>query len=122
MTGLVHETAVLEGRWASDNRGLDIILNGVSLSFDTGTNGFGTWSEGAEGFSITSGFASGLNTLDFVVRNALGNPPGPTATGLRVEFTNNSATAVPLPPALPLMLGGLAALWVVRRRADRHAG
>jgi hypothetical protein len=82
-------TAEIRGRWAMDNYGLDIKLNGVSLGISNNT-GFATYST----FGITSGFVAGSNTLDFVISNA--PPPGPSA--LRVELYG---VAKPLPPSAP---------------------
>ena len=46
--------------------------------------------DSATNFSISSGFAAGLNTLDFVVNNA-GSSPNPT--GLRVEISGTANAA-----------------------------
>ena len=56
-------TAVLTGRWSSDNSGVDILLNGVSQGLANDGN-FGGFSPQ---FEIRSGFVDGLNTLAFVV-------------------------------------------------------
>ncbi|MBX9680286.1 MAG: Ig domain-containing protein [Gemmataceae bacterium] len=81
---------VLRGIWSADNQGVDILLNGVS----TGISHFGnstpsgivgyTWTSP---FTLTQGFVTGLNTLDFVIRNdALAtNDPTFNPTGLRVD-------------------------------------
>ncbi len=79
LTGLDPATAVVNGRWATDNDGLDILLNGLSTGNQVllGFN-FGAFAP----FTITNGFVPGSNTLDFVVHQA----GAATPTGLRVEW------------------------------------
>ena len=102
-------TAILNGGWAMDNNGLDILLNGVSVGLTA--SGFA----GLTGFSITNGyvhpgldtngnpititntFVSGLNTLECVISNAPATG-GPNPTGLRIEARG---IALPLPPTAP---------------------
>ena len=81
---------MLRGIWSADNQGVDIRLNGVSTgirhlgdSTPSGIVGF-TWTSP---FILTQGFVTGLNTLDFVIRNdALStNDPTFNPTGLRVD-------------------------------------
>jgi uncharacterized repeat protein (TIGR01451 family) len=75
-------TAVISGQLSSDNEA-QIILNGSPTSVTTGVNDFGAFTP----FVITSGFVSGVNTLDFRVRNrAFSKDGSETATGLRVEM------------------------------------
>ena len=69
---------------------------------------------GWSGFSATSGFHAGVNTLDFVVTNFAQNGGNPA--GLRVEFDSSSVTAVPEPETYAMLLGGLAVLGLVKRR------
>lgn len=108
LTGFNPSTAAITGGWTSDNDGVQILLNGV----DTGTpfTSFTQFAVGFAPFSISSGFQSGLNTLDFIIDNG----GGPTA--LRVEMTGTAdATSVP-EPATMLFLGfGLVGLAGARR-------
>jgi len=100
-------TASFSGRWATDNAG-DVFLNGGSSLGASG--GFAGWST----FSASSGFVSGLNTLDFRVTNfAFG---GPNPTGLRVEFLSSSVNAIPEPETYALLLAGLGLLGFAARR------
>ena len=83
LTGLDPGSASITGQWATDNGGL-IKLNGNSTGQTTGIEEFG----GFTPFSISTGFVSGVNTLDFVVNNY----PGPdfNPTGLRVELSGTA--------------------------------
>jgi|APLak6261658528_1056013.scaffolds.fasta_scaffold04819_1 hypothetical protein len=101
LTGFDSKTASITGGWTTDNNGLDILINGISLVvFTTAPTSF---ESGFSAFSITSGFLPGTNTLDFVVNNV----DGPTA--LRVEVTG-TASPVPVPAAVWLFGSGLLVL------------
>ncbi|MCA9217145.1 MAG: PEP-CTERM sorting domain-containing protein [Planctomycetales bacterium] len=93
---------VIDGQWASDNSGQDILLNGESLGF-VNTAQFG----GFTPFTLDFGFVNGLNTLDFVINNGANedNPDGPT--GVRVEFDGNGTAAPPPPPPHPHAIASL---------------
>ena len=114
LTGYVASSALIIGQWATDNSGWDILINnqgtGQSASSFTG------WTS----FSIDPAkLVNGLNTLTFVVLNldqATGNP-----TGLRVEFTTATASAVPLPAPLLLFATGLGVVGLYSRRKKRKA-
>ncbi len=107
LTGYNAASAYFTGRVAADNS-VVVKLNNQEIS---SVSGFTSWSD----FSASSGFQSGLNTLDFVVTNwaqSSGNP-----TGLRVEFASSDvAAAVPEPETYAMLLAGIALLGVVVRR------
>ena len=109
LTGFNPLTASIKGGWSSDNDGVKILLNGV----DTGNpaTNFAQFSIGFAPFSISGGFKSGWNTLDFIVNNG----GGPTA--LRVDMLG-TARAVPEPSSFALLgLGGISlAVGAYRRR------
>ena len=109
-------TAVLNGKWSTDNTGLDIFLNGVSTGNTSA--GFGAFTS----FSLTSGFVAGLNTLDFRVQD-VGVISALAVTDLvgRAELSTPPTNVVPEPSAVALMTAGLAALGVVARRRKRQA-
>lgn len=95
---------VISGLWGTDDPGLDILINGSS----TGQTSAGFTS--LVGFSVTSGFNVGLNTLDFLLANTGGGP-----TGLRVDHIRGTYD-IPEPASLllaALSMGGL----FMRRRA-----
>jgi hypothetical protein len=95
LTGLDPTTAVITGRWTSDNAGTDIRLNGVStgITFD---GNFGTFSVP---FTINNGFAATSNYLDFVVNNA-STTANPTA--FRAEISGTAELLAPpgTPPSI----------------------
>ena len=108
LTGFMPATASITGRWATDNQGLDILINGVS----TGQTapGFTSWTN----FSISTGFQTGVNTLAFVMKDV------GVISGFRAEFLSSSVdpvAAVPVPAALPLLVTALGGLFALRRRA-----
>jgi hypothetical protein len=110
LTGFNPSTASIMGGWTTDNDGLDILINGTSLGF---TTPFTAFASGFFAFSVTSGFVSGVNTLDFVVSNG----GGPTA--LRVEATGTASPAtspVPIPAAAWLFGSALLGLTGISRR------
>jgi hypothetical protein len=87
LTGFNPATARLTGRWATDNSGVDILINGVSTG-QANTGGFDRWT----GFRINSGFVAGTNRLTFIVQNGLvGSPAGNDPTGLRAEVWGSAA-------------------------------
>ena len=92
LTGLEPGTAVISGKWTSDNSGPSVLLNGVN----TGLSGDGNFPALGNAFTITNGFIDGVNTLEFVVNNA---PPGVNPTGFRCELSG-TADAQP-PPGTP---------------------
>jgi hypothetical protein len=98
------------GQWSFDNPGVDIYLNGVATG--NGDNGgqFTTWHP----FSFSGAGLAGMNTIDFVVDN-LGGP-----TGLRVEFSQATATPLPAPiwAGLVLLGGTAGSHWYRRPKAN----
>lgn len=83
LTGLDPASAIVTGRWSSDNAGVGILLNGIA----TGITFDGSFAVFSPNWTLTNGFVEGMNTLDFVVTNV-----GVGYTGLRVEV---SGTALP---------------------------
>jgi hypothetical protein len=114
LTGFDPTTAVIIGRWMSDNNGLDIRVNGNGTG---NTTLFDSFTRGFANFTLDDYFVSGINTIDFVVMNgsAFVNP-----TGLRVEMTG---TALPVPePGTWAMVAiglGLVGLGTSRRQRRR---
>jgi len=115
LAGFDSTTASIAGQWAVDDIGQDIKVNGVSTGQITGSgisqSNFNTF----HSFTINSGFAAGINTLDFLVLNDPNNF-GLNPTGLRVEFLSATASPVPVPVAAWLFGSGLMGLAAVARR------
>jgi hypothetical protein len=83
----------IAGLWASDNDGLDIRLNGISLGVsNSSARTFGSLAA----FSITNGFVAGSNVLDFVITNL--PPAGPTA--FRAELSGFGKPLVGVAPQI----------------------
>ncbi|MDH7503754.1 MAG: immunoglobulin domain-containing protein [Verrucomicrobiota bacterium] len=98
LTGFDPAKAKITGRWTSDNNGVDMVLNGVSLGLGQGGN-FGIFYD----FAIDYGFVDGVNTLDFVVSNA-GDAVNPI--GLRVEMVGTVEIAGEPPRVVVAPVGG----------------
>lgn len=92
LTGLDPATAVVSGQWATDNRGIDILINGAGTG-QANTSQFAAWTS----FQITNGFVRGTNFLTFVVNNGEGETPPDGPSGLRVEMTGKASEAPPIP-------------------------
>jgi hypothetical protein len=119
-----HDTASITGLWSSDNAGLDILINGLSTG---NTVPYGNPCDQAGysyyylcPFSITFGFESGLNTLDFVVNNE------GDITGLHVQMTGfYDLKPIPEPSTLGLVCIGILGLigsgWRRGRRGYRDS-
>jgi N-acetylneuraminic acid mutarotase len=119
LTGFDPISAFLAGAWEADNAGVDVLINGKSTGI--------TWSIESNGFSrfvISSGFQSGINTLDFVVNNTpnLRGWPNPAInpSGLRVELgcvaepvDSFRSTVTEAPTSIPV--GGTAKVTLTTR-------
>ena len=106
LTGFDLATVVIEGAWGTDNTGIGIFLNGASLGIalpGAPTLNF----EVLHDFAITSGFVSGVNTLDFVVQDV------GSVAAFRAELSGTAE--VPEPAGLALLGLGLLGLGLRRR-------
>jgi hypothetical protein len=99
---------VINGLWATDDWGTDILINGNS----TGQVSAGFTS--LVPFAVTSGFQPGPNSLDFLVTNA-GGP-----TGLRVDGIRGKFDLIPEPATFLLAAG--SGLLLIGRRIARRSG
>ncbi|MEQ8847784.1 hypothetical protein [Botrimarina sp.] len=101
-------SVAISGDWGTDNGGLDILINSVS----TGQTSVGFTSLTA--FSVTSGFQTGINTLQFVLNNATNANNSDNPTGLRVDNISGMYDVIPEPTSL-LAWAGLAGCVFLRR-------
>ena len=87
LTGFNPASARITGRWAADNRGQSVILNGTPLAVPAPSS-FDSWAA----FNINSGFISGMNTLQFVIFNDadVTQPQGQNPGGIRVELAGTA--------------------------------
>jgi hypothetical protein len=100
LAGFDPTTVFITGRWATDNDA-DLLLNGLPTGIVNSGN-FDTLTP----FRLDAGFLSGINKLQFKVRN-----PELGYTGLRVEDLRGGArtgTAVDDPRVVTQPVGGLA--------------
>ncbi len=116
-------SVIIGGSWAADDVGTDIIINGASTLPAVLPS-----LAALVGFSVTSDFIIGLNTLDFRLLNSefTGNNP----TGLRVEGISGTfaltqisepgepGQQVPEPGTLALIGIGLLGIGLARRRKN----
>lgn len=91
LTNRDPKTVVILGRWATDNTGRDIQVNGVSSGVPENTAQFAAWTPFAI-YGTNVNFVAGTNTIDFIVDNqdVIGY------TGLRAEIHSN----VKIPPGV----------------------
>lgn len=80
LTGLNPSTAIIRGKWSSDNNTVSILLNGLSTGYSSGQS---YTEQPTNSFYLTGPFLAGVNTLDFLVNNG-----GNTPAGVRVELTS----------------------------------
>lgn len=113
LTGLDPTSATVQGQWATDNDS-EIFLNGVNTGNTRGLWGFTTLLD----FTLSSGFVSGINTLEFRVINVPStalNPTGLLVANLHGETT--TATVAETGPGLWLIASLLFASALPRRTA-----
>jgi hypothetical protein len=111
LTGYDPSSSVITGRWASNDLGLDMVVNGHSTG------------QTANPFTFTDfvidpkTLVSGMNVLDLPVR-----VEGPNPDGIQVQFTQATANTVPEPSSMFMLGAGLAWLIVRRFSSTRRAG
>jgi hypothetical protein len=111
LSGLIASTASITGKLSADDQVVGVELNGVLVvpAITTPDQSYTT----LQSFSITSGFVSGTNTLEFLTSNNHG-----IVTGFIADMTG-TATAVPEPTSLAMLLTGACGLLTFRRLFKR---
>lgn len=110
LTDLDPMTATISGQWSTDNTGV-ILLNGI----ETGNISSSEYSfRVLHDFSISDGFISGTNTLEFVVTNI--PAPSTNPTGLLVANIIGDASEVPVPSSVWLLGSCLISIAAVRSK------
>lgn len=124
LTGYNPATANLQFQWAADDSGEGYASRGTWVpKFSLNGGSLIPWGSGPTyGYgsvvNLTSGFISGLNTINFYVE---GNGVTDGFALRTISFTA-SPSSVPLPAALPLMLTGLGVFsFASRRRRNERA-
>ena len=109
--GFDPTTASISGLFAADNHVTATKINGTTVVGAT-TDTFDFYTP----FSIISGFVSGVNTLDFIVKDD--GPP----SSLRVDSLTGSvspSSGAPEPASISLLAGGVVLLGLGRRAARK---
>ncbi len=117
-------SVTLDGRWAVDNSGTGVFLDGnliagSSIAYGTpGNYGFDHWTN----FFTSSILSAGNHTLEFRTVNGNGGIDTSGPGGMRAEFLANTSIVptVPLPPVLGLFAIGLPFVGFVRRRLAKR--
>ncbi len=107
LTGFDLASVRITGTWATDNGGVDILVNGTSVGI-ANTSQFVALSA----FQLTSAnasFSAGVNTLEFRVNNA---DPVAGYTGLRVDGLQGFGKVLPAtPPHIALAPANTSIAW-----------
>jgi hypothetical protein len=112
LTGFDPSSIEVTGEFATDNSGIDILVNGVASGV-INTTQFSAYTP----FRLTNGFKTGANTIDFIVNNA---PASNNPTGLRVE--NMRAGGLPAAAVPVLTITRSSATEVTLSWPDPSAG
>lgn len=111
ISDIAPDLVTITGQWATDDRGLDILVNGLSTG--NTVSGFNS----LRNFTLDQHFIAGANTLDFIMRDDL------TPLAFRVEGITATESAplaaVPEPASWAMMVGGFGLVGGALRRRSR---
>jgi hypothetical protein len=108
LTGIDPSTFLITGQWAVDDAAY-VLVN----EQPTGLVNTGGWSQFSP-LSISAGFISGVNTLDFIVSNI--GDPGLNGSGIQVQL---SGSQVPEPTTACLSIAALGSMTIGYLRRPR---
>ena len=129
LSGVSLSAFSMTGYWVSDNKGLDILVNGSSTGF--ANNGAHTSLPSASSDNLfvldaSSGLVAGVNIIEFEWGNGPAGGAGsqfPDPTHVRVEFVE-AVSAVPMlgTPALGTLVVGLSIIGLAGSLKSRRKG
>jgi hypothetical protein len=114
LPGFDPTTASITGKFAGDNHVSQTKINGSAVAGDT-TDTFSSYTS----FSINSGFISGVNTLDFIVKDD-GAPSALRVDSLVGTVSPLTTSGVPEPVSALLLIGGAGLLGMCKRLSSRR--
>jgi hypothetical protein len=126
LTGLDPNTAEITFRVSADNWLVETLLNGddanVMFRENPTPNGWETYREWSDPFTLNNGFVDGWNTLSFLVRNDPIYRGGFNPTAFRLEVLG--ATASTPEPASAVLFAAFAtvSIYGVRRKMAKKSG
>jgi hypothetical protein len=103
LTGYNWQKVSLTGRYQVDGPTTAVLLNGANIAYALISGAQQSYSTGFVTRTITNGFVSGINTLEFVLTNRF-TANGFDPSGFQAQFDANAIQGTNLPGVLPPIL------------------